>query len=78
MMRWFIFTFAFLSFSWAFAEEFRPAAVWTPTECSDGHAASLMIDGNPETTAIFLDDSRTGTKETTIPPKGSNPVTGSF
>ena len=75
---WFIFTLAFLSFSLTFAAEFRPISVWTPTECSEGHAAGLMIDGNPETTVIFLDDSRTGTKETTIPPKGSNPVTGSF
>jgi hypothetical protein len=40
------------------------------------YAAERVIDGDPATFCCLLDDTPTGTAETTIPARGSSPVTG--
>ncbi|MDO4857276.1 MAG: 4Fe-4S dicluster domain-containing protein [Thermoguttaceae bacterium] len=74
------FVFCLLSFSFSLsASEFRPASIWTPCECaSEETSIEKMADGNLATYADLLDDTRTGTKDSTVPPKGSAPVTCSF
>jgi len=42
------------------------------------YTAEMMLDGNVDTFACLLDDSRTGDSPETRPPKGSLPVTGCF
>ncbi|HNX34824.1 MAG TPA: hypothetical protein PKM57_09375 [Kiritimatiellia bacterium] len=62
----------------AAAEEFRPASVYVGGETAAEHPAVLMADGNPDTYAELLDDTRSGQDEKTLPPFGSAPVTAAF
>ncbi|HRT28230.1 MAG TPA: hypothetical protein P5527_00410 [Kiritimatiellia bacterium] len=58
--------------------EIRPACVYTPGETADGYPVERMIDGNPDTYASLLDDTRTGKHAATLPPNGGAPVTATF
>ncbi len=42
------------------------------------YTAEMMLDGNPDTFACLLDDTRTGDETKARPPKGSPPVTGTL
>lgn len=69
---------ALLAAGAALAEEFRPTGVFVPGETAGGHPAGMMLDGNPDTFAELLDDTRGGKNEKTLPPRGDAPVTASF
>jgi hypothetical protein len=62
----------------AIAEEIRPTGVRVLGETAYGHPAGMMLDGNPDTFAELLDDTRGGKNAKTIPPLGDAPVTASF
>lgn len=62
----------------AAADEFRPARVCVSGETAEGHPSGLMADGNPDTYAELLDDTRDGKGEMTQPPFGGVPVTAAF
>ena len=47
-----------------------------PAQGKEQYTAAMMLDGDPETFACLLDDSRTGSDPQSRPPLGSQPVTG--
>ena len=56
---------------------------YLPVIGTDGHTttvytAEMMLDGNPDTFACILDDSRGGKQMDTKPPRGDAPVTGTL
>jgi len=72
------FFFAFLLSTVVSAAEYRPASVWTSAETLPEHEVAKLCDGSLATYASFLDDSRTGKSEQTVPPNGESPVTATF
>ena len=52
------------------------AAVGADGRTTTVYTAEMMLDGNPDTFACILDDSRTGSDPNARPPNGSLPVTG--
>jgi hypothetical protein len=60
----------------AVSSEPYPAAVGTDGRTDAVYAAEMMLDGNLETFACLLDDTRTGGDPNSRPPNGSLPVTG--
>lgn len=62
----------------AMAREIRPVDIHVTGETADGHPAAMMLDGNPDTYAELLDDTRGGNSQETFPPLGNSPVTASF
>jgi len=65
------------------AAEFRPTAVWTDAECYTNppgkYAVGRMIDGDLDTYACLLDDTRTGKDDKNVwPRKAAPPVTATF
>ncbi|HNX04429.1 MAG TPA: hypothetical protein PKI32_02955, partial [Opitutales bacterium] len=64
--------------AFAAAGEFRPASVCVSGETAKEHPAEMMMDGNSDTFAELLDDTREGRDEKTLPPFGGAPVTASF
>ncbi len=62
----------------AMAEEIRPTGVCVLGEAAAGHPAEMMLDGNRDTFAELLDDTRGGKDPKTLPPFGDAPVTASF
>jgi hypothetical protein len=42
------------------------------------YTAAMMLDGDPDTFACLLDDSRGGARSDTRPPRGDAPVTGAI
>ena len=67
-----------LAAAMARADEFRPTGIYVRGETAQGHPAGLMLDGNPDTFAELLDDTRGGKDAKTLPPLGDAPVTASF
>ncbi|OGV64055.1 MAG: hypothetical protein A2283_05090 [Lentisphaerae bacterium RIFOXYA12_FULL_48_11] len=65
--------------AWAVvAEEIHPISVYTLVETTNGHPIEMMLDGNPDTFAELLDDTREGKDTNTLPPCGGRPVTALF
>lgn len=62
----------------AMAEETRPTGVYVSGETAAEHPAGMMADGNPDTFAELLDDTREGKDAKTLPANGGAPVTASF
>lgn len=60
----------------AVSSEPYPAAVGADGRANAVYTAEMMLDGNLETFACLLDDTRTGNDRDTRPPNGSLPVTG--
>jgi hypothetical protein len=55
-----------------------PPAVGADGRTTTVYTAAMMLDGDPNTFACLLDDSRGGTRSDTQPPRGDTPVTGAL